>query len=78
MENGGSEGRLRTILRVVKEEWYHDLILPHEDSPFTSDGVIFNEEIDDDVIGDGAFRDESTGRQRKAKGDAEHNTAVIL
>ena len=73
MENGGSEGRLRIILHVVKEEWCHNLILPHEDSPFTSDGVIFNEEIDDDVISDGV----SVMRAPAVKGRQRGTLSII-
>ena len=78
MENGGGKCGLWAILPIVKEEWSHDLILCHEDRPFTSDGMVLNQEIDDVVIGDGVFLDEITRHQRKAKGDAEHDAAVIV
>ena len=78
MENGGSERGLEAAIPVVEKGWCHDYILRHEDSLITSDGVALGEELDDTFVGDEIFLDESTNCQRKVKGDAKHDTVVIL
>ena len=55
----------------------HDVVLRHEYYPLTGDGMAADKHIDNTVIGDGTFRDDSTGGKRDTERDTEYDTISV-
>ena len=77
MEDGRSVSGNGTVLAVVEEGWCHDVVLRHEYYPLIGDGMATGKHLDNTVVGDGTFRDDSTGGKRDTERDTEHDAISV-
>ena len=78
MKDGGRKWWTRVVLTIVEEGWPHDMVLSHEDIPFTIDGIVMDKRFDNAVVGDGIFRDDHTGGEGKTEDNTKYETIIVV